>query len=83
MLHRCPEIARHVQKLVLRPNSYCNHERKRQRQGRSEGEGEDGYAVCWFVRQLASKLDALNTFVWDWEGGLPPSDDLWLALRMS
>jgi hypothetical protein len=72
MLHRHPEITRHIQTLLVRPNG-----------GRQTTTGVGGYRVCSAIRQIARQLDALGTFVWDWEEGFPPCDELWFALRMS
>lgn len=71
MLHRCPEIARHVQNLLVKPTG-----------GMLTVLG-DGNKACRALRQVARQMDALNTFVWDWEEGLMPHDDLWFVLRMS
>jgi hypothetical protein len=76
MLHYRPEITRHVQRLLVRPNGG----QKRSRGTRST---RDGYAVAAAIRQIAKHLDALNTFVWDAEDGMPPDDDMWFALRLS
>ncbi|KIM83187.1 hypothetical protein PILCRDRAFT_819402 [Piloderma croceum F 1598] len=72
MLHRHPEITRHIQTLLVRPNG-----------GRQTTTGVGGYRVCSAIRQIARQLDALSSFFWDWEEGIPPSDELWFALRMS
>lgn len=69
LLHR-PDIARHVRKLVVRP---YNKRRKYSL--------VDGYTVSSVVRQVAVRLDALNTFEWDGEE-MPPNEDMWFALRM-
>ncbi|KIJ68133.1 hypothetical protein HYDPIDRAFT_148467 [Hydnomerulius pinastri MD-312] len=72
MLLRRPSIARHVQKLVIRfsPSS------------RRHSLDLNGYVISNLVQRLASKLDALNTFIWDAEE-IPQCDDIWFALRMS
>lgn len=77
MLHKRPEIARHVQHLLVRPNG------GRRRSRRWIHDLTDGYAVAAAVRQVARNLDALNSFVWDADDGMPPHDDMWFALRIS
>jgi hypothetical protein len=72
MLIRRPDIARHVQKLLVRfatgPKVYSID--------------YNGYMVSSLVHRLAHNLDALHTFVWDADE-TPQRDDMWLALRMS
>lgn len=73
MLCRHPEISCHVQKLVVKPeDSY--------RDQLSRYAHPDGLAVCSIIRQVAVRLDALNTFVWD-TVGFPPDDDMWFMLQ--
>jgi hypothetical protein len=71
MLHRRPDIARHVRKLVIRPdrNSHTAH--------------EDRKAASASVLDLAAskRLDALQAFEWDGEE-MAPIDDMWFALRI-
>lgn len=71
MLARRADIARHVQKLVLRPNA-CGNEDKHQ---------ESAHAVCMALLGAAGRLDALNTFIWDGEE-MPVCDEVWFELRM-
>lgn len=72
MLIRRPDIARHVQKLLVRfatgPKVYSID--------------YNGYMVSSLVHRLAHNLDALHIFVWDADE-TPQRDDMWLALRMS
>lgn len=70
MLNDHPDIACHVQKLVIRFASTSNKPDIR------------SFRVSSLVQTLAPKLDALNTFVWDAEE-VPQCDDMWFALRMS
>lgn len=71
MLANRGDIARHVQKLVVRPDG-----------GKKYGAYPvSGVAVSAAVSRAAWKLDALNTFVWDGEE-MPPCDDVWFELRM-
>ena len=72
MLARRADIARHVQKLVVRPDSCDVNEEKRI---------ERAEEVCTALRRAACTLDALNTFVWDGEE-MPACDEVWLELRM-
>ncbi|KAH7913459.1 hypothetical protein BJ138DRAFT_1146034 [Hygrophoropsis aurantiaca] len=67
MLCRQPDIARHVQKLYIRVTGQ---------------DIADNYTISAAVRKAASKLDALNTFVWDADE-IPSYDDMWFALRIS
>jgi len=75
MLSRHSEIARHVQKLVIRPD---HAEQSRFRQYAPA----DGSVISTIIKQIAVRLDALHTFVWDAED-LPPDDDMWFTLRIS
>ncbi|KIM69284.1 hypothetical protein SCLCIDRAFT_13355 [Scleroderma citrinum Foug A] len=70
MLNQHPDVARHVQKLVIRFASTSSKSDAR------------SVRVSNLVRTLAPKLDALNTFVWDAEE-IPQCDDMWFALQMS
>ncbi|KAH7888860.1 hypothetical protein F5I97DRAFT_1856149 [Phlebopus sp. FC_14] len=72
MLDQRPCIARHVRKLVIRflPRSTTH------------SLDLNGHIVSNLVQRLASKLDALNAFIWDAEE-IPQRDDMWFALRMS
>ncbi|KAF7986962.1 hypothetical protein HWV62_7 [Athelia sp. TMB] len=72
MLARRADIARHVQKLVVRPDSGEVNEEKRIQRAEE---------VCTALRRAACTLDALNTFVWDGEE-MPACDEVWLELRM-
>ena len=81
MLYKHPDIARHVQKLVVRQRSP------------SEPPGVAPHSfrgvshmipnpVCAAVKRAATKLDALQSFVWGGED-YPSEDDIWLVLRKS
>ncbi|KAG6336620.1 hypothetical protein ID866_2459 [Astraeus odoratus] len=72
MLNKRPEVARHLQKLVVRFSPAS---------GRHSRMDTNNF-VASLVRRLAPKLDALNTFIWDAEE-MPHSDDVWFALQMS
>lgn len=71
MLFRRADLARHVRKLIVRPD---------REQHRAH---EDRKAAVAAVIELAAsqRLDALQAFDWDAEE-MPPDDDLWFALRM-
>ncbi|KAF8893410.1 hypothetical protein BD779DRAFT_1669709 [Infundibulicybe gibba] len=73
MLHRRHDIARHVRKLVVRPQS-------KRRLGHIFSDTDTASSA---VRELASsmRLDALTRFVWDADE-MPYHDDMWFALRM-
>ncbi|KAG1751339.1 uncharacterized protein EDB91DRAFT_601103 [Suillus paluster] len=72
MLHSRPNIARHVQKLYIRFSS-----------GSSDYMTDlNGIAISGLLRELAPKLDALHTFIWD-ANEIPQCDDMWFALRVS
>ena len=73
MLYSRPDIARHVQKLQIRFSS-----------SRPTFLVADvnGITISRLLRELASKLDALHTFIWDADE-IPHCDDMWFALRMS
>lgn len=71
MLANRGDIARHVRKLVVRPDG-----------GKKYGAyPASGVAVSAAVKKAARKLDALNTFVWDGDE-MPACDEMWLQLRM-
>lgn len=72
MLRSRPNVARHVQKLYIRFSSG------------SSGFMADinGIAISVLLRDLAPKLDALHTFIWD-ASEIPQCDDMWFALRVS
>ncbi|KAH0827995.1 hypothetical protein J3R83DRAFT_3638 [Lanmaoa asiatica] len=72
MLNNCPNIARHVQKLLVRFSAGPK--------GRSID--HNGYVVSTLVHRLAHTLDALHTFIWDADE-IPQRDDMWFALRIS
>lgn len=82
MLYRHPEIARHVQKLVVRqgggPDSPASA-------GSSPIRGPsyaDPSYVCAAVKRVATRLDALHSFIWGGED-YPWDDDIWFVLRRS
>ncbi|KAF8134522.1 hypothetical protein EV363DRAFT_1160578 [Boletus edulis] len=72
MLNHRPDIARHVQKLLVRFSTAHS----------TPSVEHDGYRVSSLVHSLAHSLDALHTFVWDAEE-IPRRDDMWFALRLS
>ncbi|KAJ8696076.1 hypothetical protein PTI98_005974 [Pleurotus ostreatus] len=73
MLERRPDIARHILKLVIKPEAKSGTQRPRFHEGLASAA----------VRSIAmsTHLDALRTFVWDGEE-MPGNDDMWFALRM-
>ena len=72
MLNHRPDIARHVQKLLIRFST------------NTKGRPIDynNYTVSTLVQRLAPTLDALQTFIWDADE-LPRRDEMWFALRIS
>lgn len=74
MLYRRPDIARHVRKLVIRPD--CPF-------GRRTSNVLENIDITDAVRRVAAamRLDALTSFVWD-DDEIPRNDDMWFALRM-
>lgn len=72
MLARRPDIARHVQELIVRPRSktWATH-----------GLIENMIASKAVLELATRRLDALTTFAWDDEE-LPYHDDMWFALRI-
>ncbi|KAG1812183.1 uncharacterized protein BJ212DRAFT_1372017 [Suillus subaureus] len=72
MLRSCPNVARHVQKLYIRFSSTSSDYMV----------DINGIAISALLRELAPKLDALHTFIWDADE-IPQCDDMWFALRMS
>ncbi|KAG1739270.1 hypothetical protein EDB19DRAFT_1635797 [Suillus lakei] len=72
MLRSRPNVARHIQKLYIRFSSASS----------SYIADINGIAISALVRELAPKLDALHTFIWDADE-IPQCDDMWFALRMS
>ena len=83
MLYQHPDIARHVQKLVVRQGTCPDHQ---------HGAGPSSpfrlfsrlasSRVCAAVKRVAGRLDALQSFVWGGED-YPSDDDIWLVLRKS
>lgn len=80
MLYEHPNIARHVQKLIVRHEGYA---KAPQSVGSTRGfsYAEPSY-VCAAVKRVATRLDALQSFVWGGED-YPWDDDIWLVLRRS
>ncbi|KAI0930452.1 hypothetical protein AcV5_007159 [Taiwanofungus camphoratus] len=76
MFQRCPEIARHVQKLVVRPEKLPN--RKRRKLLRA---WDNAGTVSRLVAAAARRLDVLQVFEWDGEDMLP-DDRMWADLRL-
>jgi hypothetical protein len=72
MLNHRPDIARHVQKLLVRFST--GH--------RARSIDHDGFMVSSLVHRLAHTLDALHTFIWDADE-IPQRDEMWFALRIS
>jgi hypothetical protein len=70
MLYQRPDIARHVQKLVIRPQTKWK-----------KSTMQENCVIAAAVRRAAGSLDALKTFVWDGED-MCPYDDMWFGLRM-
>jgi len=67
-----PEIACHVQKLVVRPNHrewYIPENQVKEKE------------VTAIIQQLATHLSNLHTFIWDGQG--LPGDLFWYLLRTS
>ena len=82
MLYEHPDIARHVQKLVVRQGGNLQVP---QNGGSSAVRGfpyADPSCVCVAVKRAATRLDALQSFVWGGED-YPWDDDIWLVLRQS
>jgi len=82
MLYEHPEIARHVQKLVVRQGRNLQVPKI---DGPSAVPGfsyADPSCVCVAVKRVATRLDALQSFVWGGED-YPWDDDIWLVLRQS
>lgn len=80
MLYEHHDIARHVQKLVVRQGGSPDP---------SQSTGSptvQAYAdpsyVCTAVKRVATRLDALRCFIWGGED-YPWDDDIWLVLRRS
>lgn len=72
MLNHRPDIARHVQKLLVRFSTAPN----------ARLIDYNGYIVSALVQRLAHTLDALHTFIWDADE-IPQRDDMWFTLRIS
>lgn len=72
MLRSSPNVARHVQKLYIRFSSASSDYMV----------DINGIAISALLRELAPRLDALHTFIWDADE-IPQCDDMWFALRMS
>lgn len=72
MLRSRPDVARHIQKLYIRFSSASSDYMV----------DVNGIAISALLRELAPKLDALHTFIWDADE-IPQCDDMWFALRMS
>lgn len=72
MLIDHPDIARHVQKLLIRFSEIP----------KARSINCNGYIISALVQRLAHSLDALHTFIWDADE-IPQRDDMWFALRIS
>ncbi|KAG2154510.1 uncharacterized protein EDB93DRAFT_1081328 [Suillus bovinus] len=72
MLRSRPDVARHIQKLHVRFSSASSDYMV----------DVNGITISALLRELAPKLDALHTFIWDADE-IPQCDDMWFALRMS
>jgi len=77
MLQRSPEIARHVRKLVIRPE-----EQMRSKSTRQVRVWDNAGTISRMVGSAAQHLDALQVFEWDGEDMLP-DDRMWSGLRLS
>ncbi|EMD37352.1 hypothetical protein CERSUDRAFT_114029 [Gelatoporia subvermispora B] len=75
MLEQCPAVARHVRKLVVRPEKHT----KPQRHDVARF-WDNARVVSRLVRAAAPNLDALQVFEWDGED-LLPDDRMWHELR--
>ncbi|KAF9653265.1 hypothetical protein BDM02DRAFT_3087451 [Thelephora ganbajun] len=82
MLYEHPDIARHVQKLVVRQGG-CPKIPQSVGSPATRGFSHvDPSYVCAAVKRAATRLDALQSFVWGGED-YPWDDDIWLVLRQS
>lgn len=82
MLYEHPNIARHVQKLVVRHGT-CPKVPQSVSSSATHGFSYTNPSyVCAAVKRVAIRLDALQTFVWGGED-YPWDDDIWLVLRQS
>ena len=82
MLYEHPDIARHVQKLVVRQGGCPGTPRSVDSFPTCASSHADSDHVCAAVKRVATRLDALQTFVWGGEE-YPLDDSIWLALRES
>jgi hypothetical protein len=82
MLYEHPDIARHVQKLVVRQEGSPQITQNGSLSAARDFSYADPNCVCVAVKRAATRLDALQSFVW---GGVdyPWDDDIWLVLRQS
>jgi hypothetical protein len=73
MLHRRPDISRHVRELHIRP----------QAKWRNTLTVSENGSISAVVRSLAAsrRLDALTKFIWDADE-MPLNEDMWFALRV-
>lgn len=74
MLQRRPDVARHVRKLVLRPEDQLTGRKQQVRAWDNAG------MISRMVSDAAKYLDALQEFEWDGEDMLP-DDRMWSGLR--
>lgn len=82
MLYEHPGIARHVQKLVVRQGGCPGAPKTIGSSATRRSSDPDPSHVCAAVKRVATKLDALQTFIWGGED-YPLDDDIWLVLRQS
>jgi hypothetical protein len=74
MLSKNPEIARHVRKLVIRPDAVTSLFLP------NKYSPIDAHLVALALKRAAPCLDAMHTFVWAGEE-YPPEDDIWSVLK--
>lgn len=82
MLYEHPDIARHVQKLVVRQGGNLHVPKNDRSSPFPDFSYADPGCVSVAVKRVATRLDALRSFVWAGED-YPWDDDIWLVLRQS
>ena len=82
MLDKHPNIARHVQKLVLRHGGGLKSPQSVNSSAHRGFSYPGPSYVCAAVKRAARRLDALRSFVWGGED-YPWDDDIWHILRKS
>ena len=81
MLYEHPDIARHVQKLVVLRGGSSEPQSVASSSIRGFSYADPSF-VCAAVKRVATRLDALQSFIWGGED-YPWDDDIWLVLRQS